>query len=365
MKSCVVFTGGGSGGHVMPALTLIEYLKEQQPLLSIHYLGSYRGIERELTKSREIEYSPISSGKLRRYFSVENFIDIFRVLKGVLDAYFLLKRIRSENEKIAVVATGGFVCVPVALAAWILKIPVFLHEQTSRAGLANRIVARFAKIVFISFESSKDYFDQQETILSGYPVREECFSPKPTQIIVNDRIITHDRPILFVTGGGNGSALLNELVKNSLDGLTTRFLVIHQVGNNFIKEYESLASPHYIPLGFINSEMIPLMKIADCIISRAGAGTVSELLAMKKRSIFIPLKIAQKNEQYYNAMEAVKVLNSLIIEEDELHNHSLLKTIEDFMLESHQNTRQVLVPDAKKIITQKLVEFLIIETKSH
>jgi UDP-N-acetylglucosamine--N-acetylmuramyl-(pentapeptide) pyrophosphoryl-undecaprenol N-acetylglucosamine transferase len=361
MKNCVVFTGGGSGGHVMPALTLIDYFRSNHCEVSIHYIGSHRGIERELTKSKSIDYSSISSGKLRRYFSIENFLDVFRVLKGVIDSFFILSRLQSQNKNISVLATGGFVCVPVAVAARILRIPVYLHEQTSRAGLANRIVARFAKLVFISFESSKAYFDPRPTVLSGYPLRDECFSPSPDQIRIQNHLITRERPVLFVTGGGNGSALLNELVKNSLDGLTQRFMVIHQVGNNFIDDFASLSSPHYLPLGFINEEMISLMKMSDCIISRAGAGTVSELLAMKKRSIFIPLKIAQKNEQYYNAMEAVKILNSLIVEEDELSKHSILKIIEDFMRESHHVNQLQTALDAKKVISQKLMESLIVE----
>lgn len=361
MKNCVVFTGGGSGGHVMPALTLIDYLRLTQPDLAIRYMGSFNGIERELTQKRALAYSPVSSGKLRRYFSIENFIDVFRILKGIADAFFVLRRKKQHYKKTVVVATGGFVCVPVAVAAWMLGIPVFLHEQTSKAGLANQIVARFAKLIFISFESSKNYFDSTRTILSGYPLREECYSMAPDYIEIQGRKITQDRPLIFITGGGNGSALLNQLVKNSLEGLTTRFMVVHQVGNHFIEEFKSLSSPHYLPLGFINEEMIPLMKMANCIISRAGAGTVSELLAMQKRSIFIPLKIAQKNEQYYNAMEAVKILNSLIIEEDELAHISLLKIIEDFMNESPKNNLLQHQSDARKLITAKIIESLVVE----
>lgn len=327
MKKSLIFTGGGSGGHVMPALTIIKKINQNNDY-DVHYVGGISSIERELVKDYRLTYHPIHTGKLRRYLSVENLKDIFKVFLGFFESLIILFRFNKNSTLIF--STGGFVSVPVVLAAKILGKKIFIHEQTSRVGLANKICSYVADKVFVSFKDSIKYFDAKKTIHSGYPVREECFVKETAPVIINGvDLETKSKPILFVTGGGNGSKLINELIKNNFDKLILEFIIIHQVGKNYIEEYSKIKHPDYLPVAFVGKEMIDLFKLATCTVARSGAGTVCELLAIGKRSVFIPLKIAQKNEQYFNALEAKNLLGSIIISEDELSNETFLKAISD------------------------------------
>lgn len=346
MPKNLIFTGGGSGGHVMPALTILKKINTNKEF-EIHYIGGINGIERELVKSYELTYHPIHTGKLRRYLSVENFKDTVRVFIGLVDSFKILWKFKRRET--LVFSTGGFVCVPVVIAAKLQGKKVFIHEQTSRVGLANKISSIFADKVFISFEDSFKYFDEKKTYFSGYPLREECYNETINPVVINGRLINDSTlPILFVTGGGNGAQLINKLIRRNLDVLAGRYLIVHQVGKSFIDEYSSLMHENYIPLAFVGPEMIDLFKLATVTVSRSGAGTVCELIAVGKKSIYIPLKIAQKNEQFYNALEAHKKLGSIIIEEKELTDESFLVALHEIGLSNPM----------KKILKQNGLDYL-------
>lgn len=326
----LIFTGGGSGGHVMPALTILKKINATQRY-DIHYIGGIKNIERELVRDYKVTYHPIHTGKLRRYLSIENFKDTMRVFLGLVDSFKVLWSFKRKET--LVFSTGGFVSVPVVIAAKLQGKKVFIHEQTSRVGLANKICSFFADRVFISFEESFKYFDAKKTFFSGYPLREECYSNSIGPVIINGRTLNNEiKPILFVTGGGNGAQLINKLIERNFQELTDKYLIIHQVGKTFLNEYLHLKHLDYIALPFIGTEMIDLFKLATITVSRSGAGTVCELIAIGKKSLFIPLRIAQKNEQFFNALEAHKKLGSLIIEEKELTDASFLGALEEIGL---------------------------------
>lgn len=333
----IVFTGGGSGGHVMPALTLIKKIMEKPTSLDLYqlcYIGSYKGVERQLVSAIDIEYKAISTGKLRRYFSWQNFSDIFRLLWGFIQALcFLFSKLKKER---ILFSTGGFVSVPVVIAAKCLGYKIYIHEQTSRVGLANKIGSYFATQIFVSFEDSIKYFPKEKTVLSGYPLRDECFDKNIKIKKFKDIDLSTLRlPIIFITGGGNGSKLLNDFVKLNLESMTKDYLVIHQVGSGYIDEYSKIVNENYVPVDLVGSEMIDLFKLSELVISRSGAGTVCELRALEKRSIFIPLKIAQKNEQFFNAMENNKYLGSLVISEDELQGIDFSIILKEYLANKH------------------------------
>lgn len=312
-----IFCGGGSGGHVMPALTLISEIKNKSPQVEIFYIGSYKGIERHLTQAQGLKYKPIFTGKIRRYFSFENLLDLFKVVLGLFQALIFLLSFSKKDT--AIFSTGGFVSVPVVIAAWLTGKKVFVHEQTARIGLANKIASRFATTFFISFEDTRQYLPQGKVVYSGYPVRDSFFDSSIGKVQLDATILNSlTRPILFITGGGNGSTLINKLVRDNFDFLTSKFFVLHQVGKQEFQSYQKLRNEFYFPVQFLGEEICDCMKLASVVISRAGAGTVCELMALGKKSIYIPLKIAQKNEQYHNAMEASRLLGSLVIEEDQL-----------------------------------------------
>lgn len=327
MSKTLVFTGGGSGGHVMPALTIIKKVNAEGRY-NIHYIGGIASIERDLVKDYNLTYHPIHTGKLRRYLSLENLKDVLRIVLGLFDSLKVLSHFNKKETLI--ISTGGFVSVPVVLAGRLLGKKIFIHEQTSRVGLANRICSFFANKVFISFEESFNYFDRSKTFYSGYPLREDCYTETINPVTINGRLLNNStKPIMFITGGGNGAQLINKLIERNFSLLTERFVVVHQVGKTFIDHYKKLNHPDYIPLAFVGPEMIDLMKLATVTVSRSGAGTVCELIAVGKKSIYIPLRIAQKNEQFHNALEAQKKLGSIVIEEKDLNDEVFLKAVYD------------------------------------
>ncbi len=348
----IIFTGGGSGGHVMPTVTLLNDIKEKY---RIGYIGG-TGIEKELIGSLGLPFHTISTGKLRRYISIENLIDIFKVIKGIFDSIFVL--LRKSNKKTLIFSTGGFVTVPVVLAAWLLGRRIYIHEQTTQVGLANKIASKFASKVFVSFEDSLKYFPKEKTFVSGYPLRSSLFDPSKSPITYDGMTIDEKtKPLLFITGGGNGSKLVNDLIKDNLSALQEKYYIVHQVGKAFIDEYKSFKSEKYHPVAFIGTEMTDLYKWSDIIISRAGAGTVCELIALNKKSIFIPLKIAQKNEQFHNAKEAESKIGSLVITEDELEKMNILEVLKDFESDSSPSAKTVQ-ENGKDILIGKIAEAL-------
>ena len=333
-KKNIIFTGGGSGGHVIPALTLCKQCKKHD--VNLYYIGSYDGVEKGVIEKEGISYKAISTGKLRRYFSLKNLIDIFKIVWGVIQSYFYL--IKFKKKDTVVVGTGGFVIVPVVFAAWLQGKKIIIHEQTSRIGLANKIASYFATKVLVTFSSSIQFFPENKVIETGYPLREEIFIDKENFNIKDLSFDSINKPILFVTGGGNGSFLLNQIVNELRSDLLERFFIIHQVGRKYYQEYLALETNDYKVFDFISEDIISYFKKSDVVISRAGAGTVVELISIGKPTVFIPLKIAQKNEQYHNAMEANLKIGSIVIEEKELGRESLLAAIEQVQKVARSNS---------------------------
>ncbi len=353
----IVFTGGGSGGHVMPSLTLIDSILKKSLDCRLFYIGSINGIEKELLKNyKEITYYSIQTGKMRRYLSFQNITDILRVFTGIMQSIFIVLRFPKNNS--IFFSTGGFVSLPVVIAASLLKRKVFIHEQTSRAGLANKIAGIFADKIFISFEASREYFKDSKTFFSGYPLREGCFSDRALDVTINNINLNDiSKPILFITGGGNGSHLLNMLIKKNLETLIKDFFILHQVGKNYIEEFLPLKNYSYLPVAFIKNEIIDIYKLAKVTISRAGAGTVCELLALQIPSIFIPLKIAQKNEQFFNAKEAHDKLGSLIISEDNLEKIELEVEIKKCLaIREAYNKKTDVCSNATELLIKELLD---------
>ena len=326
-QKTIIFCGGGSGGHVIPALTLIKEIRQTQNW-KIDYLGSYEGIERELVTQFPLPYRALSTGKLRRYGSWKNIGDLFKIFKGLIQAFFYL--LPYSRKDCLIFSFGGFVSVPVVVAAWLQRKCIYLHEQTTRMGLANQIASPLARRIFVSFEDSLAYFSfPHKLVYTGYPVRKECFLPKKEDFFLKGKKMnSFHRPLLFVTGGGNGSKLINELIRDNLSWLKENFYIFHQVGKAFEEEYAVFNDDSYTCVAFFKENMIDLLKGAQVVVSRSGAGIVAELLACRKRSLFIPLKNAQKNEQLHNAKEAEKKLGSLILEEDQLNQKNFRKSIE-------------------------------------
>jgi UDP-N-acetylglucosamine--N-acetylmuramyl-(pentapeptide) pyrophosphoryl-undecaprenol N-acetylglucosamine transferase len=317
----IVLTGGGTAGHVTPNIALLPALKREG--YDIHYIGSYDGIEKTLIEELDIPYHGISSGKLRRYFDPKNFSDPFKVMKGFFEASSILKKLKPD----VIFSKGGFVSVPVVLAAKGKKIPVVIHESDMTPGLANKISIPSAKKVCANFPETVKYLPEGKAILTGTPIRQELFSGN--KILGLDFCgFNRSKPVLLVVGGSTGSVVVNEAVRGVLPKLLEKFQVIHLCGKDKLdSKYENMQG--YIQFEYIKKELSDLLDAADVVISRAGANAICELLALRKPNILIPLSAASsRGDQILNAESFERQGYSFVVKEEALTPESLLKAVE-------------------------------------
>ena len=328
LSKSIVFTGGGSAGHVTPNIPIIQQCLDKA--WQVAYIGTGSGIEKKIIGRLPIPFYAISTGKLRRYFSWQNFVDPFKTLFGIIQCYFLLKKIKPD----VVFSKGGFVAFPVVSAAWLNRIPVVAHESDSSLGLANRLCLPFVNKICISFAAGKKYFKQQHKVLiTGAPLKQGLFQGD-RQRGKNHCGFKDDKPILMVSGGGSGSVLINQVVRQVLSTLLSDYNVIHICGEgNIDSDYAHIDG--YKQFAYVDDEMPDLMVAADLVISRAGANSVYELLALKKLHILIPLsRKASRGDQIERADFCAAKGVSYVLEEAQLNQQSLLAAIADIIRQS-------------------------------
>ncbi len=324
----IVLTRGGTAGHVTPNLALLPHLKEKG--CTVNYIGSYEGIEKGLIETAGIPYHGISSGKLRRYFDVKNFSDPLKVMKGFFEARRILKKLKPD----IVFSKGGFVSVPVVLAAKTRRIPCIIHESDITPGLANRICIPMAKKVCANFPETMKYLPEDKAILTGTPIREELF--KGSKIAGLDFCgFTANKPVIMVVGGSTGAVALNEAVRDLLPTLLRDYQIIHLCGKGkAVQEHENCKG--YRQFEYVSKEMKDLFAAADLVISRAGANSICELLALRKPHILIPLSAAaSRGDQILNAESFEHQGFSYVLKEEDLTNDTLLRAIR-FVTEHRQ-----------------------------
>lgn len=318
----IVLTGGGTAGHVTPNLALLPSLRKEE--FEIHYIGSYHGIERRLIEDAGIPYDGISSGKLRRYFNIKNFSDPLRVLKGYGQAKRLMKQYRPD----IVFSKGGFVSVPVVLAAKHYKIPVIIHESDMTPGLANKICIPAAQKVCCNFPETLNYLPKDKAVLSGSPIREE--------LLTGDRLsglqyagLSANRPVILVIGGSLGSVTVNHAVRSILPKLLPQFQIIHICGKGNLDE-SLIGTSGYVQYEYVDKPLRHLFAAADLIISRAGANSICEILALRKPNILIPLSAAaSRGDQILNANSFAKQGFSTVLEEEVLTSETLYQAVSE------------------------------------
>ncbi len=318
----IILTGGGTAGHVTPNIALLPRLKELG--YDIQYIGSYTGIEKELIEPFGIPYHGISSGKLRRYFSVQNFTDPFRVLKGFREAHKLIRQLKPD----VIFSKGGFVSVPVVLAGKRCKVPVIIHESDMTPGLANKIAIPSAAKVCCNFPETLKSLPEGKAVLTGSPIRQELLSGN--KIAAMDMChFTSDKPVILVIGGSLGAVAVNHAVRESLPELLKDFQIIHLCGKG--KMDESLKDVEgYCQFEYIKNELRNLFALADIVISRAGANAICELLALHKPNLLIPLSAnASRGDQILNARSFERQGFSLVLEEEQLTKETLLAAVKN------------------------------------
>ena len=317
----IVMTGGGTAGHVTPNIALIPSLREAG--YEISYIGSYEGIEKRLIEEQNIPYYGISSGKLRRYFDPKNFTDPFKVVKGLAQAVSLLKKIKPD----IVFSKGGFVSVPVVLAAKICHIPVIIHESDITPGLANKIAIPGATKVCCNFPETLKYLPKEKAVFTGSPIRQELLSGNADAALTFCKLPAKSKPVLLIIGGSTGSKVINTIVRASLPTLLKNYLVIHLCGkNNLDASLEGMAG--YVQLEYAGKELADLFALSDIVISRAGANAIFELLALRKPNILIPLSAAaSRGDQILNANSFKNSGYSYVLEEEKLSMETLQNAI--------------------------------------
>ncbi len=349
-----MFTGGGSAGHVTPSLPLIQAFKSLGA--EIFYVGSEKGIEHSLIKPLGIPYYVITTGKLRRYWSWKNFLTPFQLLLGIIQSFLLCRRLKPS----VIFSKGGFVAFPVVIGAWLNHIPVIIHESDLSPGLANRLSFRFAKLICVTFPATKKYFkNKAKVIVTGMPIREFLYQGDRSEGLKFCGF-TEEKPVLLVMAGGLGSAAINDSVRRLIKPLTENFQIIHLCGKGKLDiHFERFSS--YRQFEYLGEELGDVLACADLVISRAGATSLYELLALKKPHILLPLsRQASRGDQMENADYFSKQGLSTILYHEAYSDEKLLQIIFD-CYKNLQRIKEKLAlfkqGDSTNLIVKKLLYF--------
>jgi UDP-N-acetylglucosamine--N-acetylmuramyl-(pentapeptide) pyrophosphoryl-undecaprenol N-acetylglucosamine transferase len=317
----IILTGGGTAGHVMVNVALIPKLKERG--WNIAYIGSHQGIEREIiAKMDDVPYFPISTGKLRRYFDWNNFKDPFKVLKGTWQAYRIIKKEKPD----IIFSKGGFVSVPVIIGAWLSGVPSIIHESDITPGLANKIAMPFATKICVTFPETMHHVKEEKGVYLGAVVREELKrgdADKGRKLCQFEK----GKPVLLAMGGSLGSKRINDALRANLQTLLSDFQIVHICGKGNV-DAKLANEKGYKQFEYVHEDLPHLLAMADIVLSRAGANSIFEFLALRKPMLLIPLsKEASRGDQILNARSFEKSGYAEVLMEEDLTNESLQSAI--------------------------------------
>lgn len=343
----IILTGGGTAGHVTPNIALLPELIKRG--YDIQYIGSKDGIEKKLIEEFNVPYHGISSGKLRRYLDPKNFSDPFKVIKGYTEASSLIKKLKPD----VIFSKGGFVAVPVVLAAKRRKVPAIIHESDMTPGLANKLCIPSAAKICANFPETLKILPPDKAVLTGSPIRRELFSGNKLAGLefCGFRL---GKPVILVIGGSLGSAVVNKAVRNILPTLLESFQVIHLCGKDKL-EPSFERTPGYVQFEYIKKELSDLLDAADIVISRAGANAICEILALRKPNILIPLSAAaSRGDQLLNAASFARQGFSYVLKEENLNDNTLLKAIQDV-----QENKETYIAEMSKSNQNNAIETIV------
>lgn len=373
----VVFTGGGSGGHVNPLVSIARELRRMYPAnssaseLELYYVGPNEDLAMILLRQEDFIIKTIAAGKMRRYFSLQNIIDIaFKIPFGFLQSIFLLLSIKPA----LVFSKGGTGSIAVTYAAKLLKIPVFLHESDIVPGLSNQKTAEWARKIFVSFPKT-EYFDPAKTILMGNPIRKEILegSKERAGEVFH---LTFEKPIILIIGGSQGAVAINDFVLSVLNDLLRNYELIHVVGRDNFKEETAEAQiveekdleKYYHPIAFLDEEKTKhAYAAADLVISRAGSASIFEIAACGLPSILVPLPGSAGDHQSKNAYAYSENGACLVVEQQNLTPHFFMQEAQLLLLhtEKIERMRQASLafakPLAARAIAREILEFLTVD----
>lgn len=319
----IIVAGGGTGGHIIPNLALLKELEKKVPDLEVLYVGSWKGMEADMVPEAGYDFEGISCGKLRRYFSWENFLDIFRTIGGIFQSIGIINKFKPE----IIFCKGGYVSFPVAIAGWICRKPVILHESDLELGLANRLSAKVAKKVCVSFPETISIWEKRKPkmaakmIYTGNPVRPEL-RDGDSQKGWEFTGLKKGKKVMLVMGGSQGAQFINELIWHNLDQLLDKYQVVHVCGKGKISK-DTLDKEGYFACEFIGPELKDVYAITDLIISRAGANSLAEIAYLQKPAILVPLVVGSRGDQVSNAEAFAKNNPVTVLDEKGIDYHQL------------------------------------------
>lgn len=366
----VVLSGGVSGGHTFPLIAVARALRKQFPGgIELLFIGSEGRFESDAMAAEQIPAQFVLTGKMRRYFSWQNFVDPFRLVIGCLQALWKLFLVMPD----AVFAKGGSASVPVVLAAWVYRIPILIHDSDAVAGRANRFLAHFATRIAIAYPSAHASFPKEKTALTGNPVRAEILAGK-AEGAARTLGLDQDKPTLLVLGGSQGATMLNEALLHILpDLLQAGLQVVHQTGSKNYQAIVDVTREHGIDSGkngyvardfFTASDLADVLALASVVLSRAGASSIAELAATKKAAILVPLESAANDEQRMNAFDIAGIGGAIVIEESNLGGHILFEKImelvntEALRVSLEEKIHVFYHPDAADVLAQGIREMM-------
>ncbi|TVR72517.1 MAG: undecaprenyldiphospho-muramoylpentapeptide beta-N-acetylglucosaminyltransferase [Sphaerobacteraceae bacterium] len=365
----IVIAGGGTGGHVQPAIAVSSVLRQRADV-ELTWIGSSGGIEKLTASEQQILFHAIPTGKLRRYFSIHTLLDAVRIPFGILRARLLLRSLQPD----VVFSTGGFVSVPTVVAAWMAGIPSITHEQTATIGLANKINARLADRIALAYTQTRELLSSagERIIITGNPVRgglKNGDSDRGLTLLG----FTRDLPVVYVTGGSLGAQAVNQTIQKAIPDLVQHAQVIHQCGPaaangdypRLLEARKSLPADmqsRYVVRERIGEELADIYACADLVIGRSGGGTVAELALLGKPSILVPLPGTSSDEQTRNARVLADVDASILIPQVELSPERLVNQLRELLSDPERRAkmsdaaRSVAMPDAAERLADEILQ---------
>lgn len=351
----VVISAGGTGGHIYPAIAIINKIKEKEPNSEILYIGTTNRMEKDLIPELGIKYEEINVSGLKRKITLEN----FKVLLQFLKAREKCKKIIKEFDPDVVIGAGGYVTGPVIWAGKKLDKKTFIHEQNSVVGLSNKYLTKYADKIGVSFASTMKYFPKDKVVLTGNPCSQKALDVKKAN--KEDFGLTKNKKLVLIVMGSLGSKTVNDKIVTFLDAFKTKdYEVMFVTGNSYYEKVKNLKIPQNVKIVPFIYEMPSLMKSTDLMITRAGATTMSEILVLGVPAIFIPSPYVTNNHQYKNAMDLVNKNAALILEEKDLTKVNLINLIDKTLAnkEEYNNIKNNLKKLGIKDSSERIYELL-------
>jgi len=363
----ILLTGGGTGGHIMPILAVVKSIKKiTKREVEFLLVGLVDQDSKTILENEGIRVKNIACGKFRRYFSIKNFTDLFKIPVGLIQAFWHVYIFMPD----VTFSKGGYASIPGSFASWFFRIPILSHESDTVPGLSNKFIGKLSKIVAVAFQKPFEYFSKKKTVLLGNPIRQEIFLGSAEKCR-GEFSIALDRTIIFVIGGSQGAVEINKAVLGILSQLVEKADVIHQCGRKDFENVKQRAAEilgqdfekkGYHPRDFISNELSDIFAGADLVITRAGANVLSEIAVSGKPSIIIPLLSSAGDHQKENAFEFTKAGASIVIEHSNLTSGLFLAEINKILDSSDlakamgDNAKKLAHPDASDKIAELILK---------